>query len=258
MTHVQTRSAPSSLSSPVAATRVLLDTVSRYTNRLEDGDRPGHKLMSARLAPADGERQLLEDRRTELLASLTRAGSAQEQELLARVVGSLLAAFPTYGAPEDQLKLAVVMICRALDDVPVWAVQKAAANFLKGPPHLKTSWNPEKAPTPPQIRSEAMMAVLDIETELHRLSQVLDAELVDNTTTEDERAAALAHWAELRAGIATTNVLAERTDDEVQRERNAMQRANQVCRAKAGSHLSELEARRAKREGETQQKETAA
>ncbi len=49
MTYIQTRSAANSVSSPTAATRSLLDVISRYTNRLEDGDRPGHKIISARL-----------------------------------------------------------------------------------------------------------------------------------------------------------------------------------------------------------------
>jgi hypothetical protein len=255
MTQVQTRSTGSFGSSPEAATRALLDTVSRYTNRLEDGDRPGHKIISAGLAPSGGERSALEDRKAHLLECLQPASGPEAQILMARVIGSLFAAFPSYGAGEEQAKLAVGMICRALDDVPVWAVQRAAANFLKG--QTKTPWNPDRAPTPPQIRSEAKLIVLDVETELHRLNQVLDAELVDNDTTEDERAAALAHWAEIRAGIASTNVLAERTDDEVQRERDAMLRANAVCKAKAGPLSSELEARRAKREGE-QAKEDAA
>jgi hypothetical protein len=230
MTQVQTRSAATSASPPAPATRALLDVISRYTNRLEDGDRPGHKIISARLAPTDAERALLNDRRSDLIASLQAAGTPQDRELMLRVIGSLLAAFPIYGAPEDQLKLTIGMIGRALEDVPVWAVQKAAANFLKG--RQKVAWNPEKAPTPPQIRSEAMLAVLDVETELHRLSQVLDAELVDNDTTEDERAAALAHWAQIRSGIASTNVLTERTDEEIAAERAAMQRANERVRAR--------------------------
>lgn len=231
MSAVQTNSARSFGSQPEAPSRQLLDVVSVYTNRLEDGDRPGHKLISAGLAPKPAARALMEDRRQHLRDSLTAAETPTEHEVMFRVVSALLGAFPVYGVTEKQAVETVRMICRALDDVPVWAVQRAAGNFLKG--RQKVAWNPEKAPTPPQIRAEAMMAVLDVETELYRLSQVLDAELVDNDTTEDERAAAIAHWAQIRAGIASTNILSERTDEEVQRERSAMQRANQICRQKA-------------------------
>lgn len=230
MSSVQTRSPRSLGSSPEAATRPLLDIVSRYTNRLEDGDRPGHKIISAGLAPNPAERSALEERKAHLLDCLQSAGSQEEQVLMARVVGGLLAAFPSFGAGEEQAKLAVGMICRALDDVPVWAVQRAAANFLKG--WCKTTWNPDRAPTPPQIRAEAKLIALDVEIELHRLSLVLEAELVDNKTTQDERDAAIARWREVRAGIASSNVVSERTEDAIQRERDAQQRANRLCRAK--------------------------
>lgn len=228
MSSVQTRSATNSGSSPEAASRALLDTVSRYSNRLEDGAGPSHKIISASLAPNPAERAALEGRRAHLLDCLQPASGPEAQMLMARVVGSLFAAFPSYGAGEEQAKLAVGMICRALDDVPVWAVQRAAANFLKGT--TKTPWNSDRAPTPPQIRTEAKLNMLDVEIELHRLEQVLEAELVDTDTTEDERAAALAHWATGCAGIASTNVLSERTDEEVQRERSAMRRANDTIR----------------------------
>lgn len=239
MTSVQTHRPATSVSSPEPASRALLDVVSRYQNRLEDGTGPLHKILSAGLAPTAAERRMLEDRRSDLRSSLQTAAGGPEQELLARIVAGILAAFPTYGAGEAQGKIAIGMVCRALDDVPVWAVQRAAGNFLKG--RQKIAWNPEKAPTPPQIRSEAMLAVLDVETELHRLSQVLDAELVDNDTTENERAAALAHWAQIRAGIASTNVLTERTDEEIAAERAAMQRANERVRAREAAGKAKQE-----------------
>lgn len=227
---VQTRSSSRSVSSAEAATRAILDLTSKFTNRLEDGNGPGHKIISAGLAPRGVERGALEERRAHLLAALAPAADPDQQMLLARIVGGLLAAFPTFGSGEDQAKLAVGMIVRALDDVPVWAVQKAAANFLKG--RQKVAWNSDRAPTPPQIRSEAMLAVLDVETELRRISQVLDAELVDNDTTQDQRDAAIARWKEIRAGIAGANVISERTDDDVNRERDAQQRANKLVRAR--------------------------
>lgn len=225
MTSVQTRSSAStSVSPPEPASRPLLDLVSRFQNRLEDGDRPGHKLISAGLAPLEHERTALEARRQHLVASLVPATSDEDRKACARVVTALLGGFPVFGADREDAKLTVGLIVRALDDVPVWSVQKAAGLFLKN--LQKTRWNPERAPTAPQIRAEAKLAMLDVEVELHRLEQVLNAEIVDSETTEDERKAAVAHWNQLKTELGLSNVITERTDDEIAKERAEQLRAN--------------------------------
>ncbi|WP_458438789.1 hypothetical protein [Methylorubrum extorquens] len=137
---------------------------------------------------------------------------------------ALLGGFPTFGADREDAKLTVSLIVRALDDVPVWAVQRAAGLFLKN--LQKTRWNPERAPTAPQIRTEAKLIMLDVEVELHRLDQVLNAEIVDSETTEDERKAAVAHWNQLTTELGLSNVITERTDDEIAHERAEQLRAN--------------------------------
>ena len=224
LTSVQTRNASTSVSPPEAATRPLLDLVSRFQNRLEDGDHPGHKLISAGLAPLEHERAVLQDRKRHLLACLAPPMSDEARTALAKIVAALLGAFPTYGADREDAKITVSLIVRALDDVPVWAVQKAAGLFLKN--QQKVRWNPERAPTAPQIRAEAKMAMLDVEVELHRLDQVLSAEIVDSETTEDERKAAVAHWNQLKTELGLSNVVTERTDEEIAHERAAQLRAN--------------------------------
>lgn len=238
MTSVQTRTASTSVSPPEAATRPLLDLVSRFTNRLEDGDRPGHKLLSTGLAPRGAERATLEDRKQHLLGSLNPPGSDDERRALAKIVAALLGAFPTYGADREDAKATVSLICRALDDVPVWAVQRAAGNFLKG--STKTPWSPDRAPTPPQIRAEAKLITLDVETELHRIGQVLDAELVDTETTADERKAAVAAWEQLKADMGRSNIIPERTDEEVNRERAEQRRANDTARRREAEQRERL------------------
>lgn len=238
MTSVQTRTASTSVSPPAAATRPLLDLVSRFTNRIEDGDRPGHKLISAGLAPQGGERATLEDRKQHLLGSLNPPDSDDERRALAKIVAALLGAFPTYGADREDAKATVALICRALDDVPVWAVQRAAGNFLKGT--TLTRWNPDRAPTPPQIRAEAKLITLDVETELYRIGQVLGAEIVDAETTEDERKAAKAHWEQLKAEMGRSNVMPERTDEEVERERAEQRRANETTRRREAAQRERL------------------
>lgn len=220
MNDIQPRTTTSPGSSPVPATRAQLDLVAKFTNRLEDDpDNFRRKLLSAKLAPCGAERAALVDRREHLLDALTPS-----PETLRPVVIALLSGFPTYGADREAAGAVVSLVCRALNDVPTWAVQEAAGRFIKG--NARIPWNPAQAPTAPQIRAEALQAMLPVETELHRLNSVLDATLVDTDTTDDERAAALAHWATLRAGIAKSNVLSERTDDEVARERAEFARVN--------------------------------
>ncbi|CAO4179541.1 hypothetical protein CLBKND_03434 [Methylorubrum aminovorans] len=226
MTSVQTRStASTSVSPPEPASRPLLDLVSRFQNRLEDGDRPSHKLISAGLAPLEHERAALEDRKRHLSTSLAPATTDEDRAALSRIVMALLGGFPTFGADREDAKLTVSLIVRALDDVPVWAVQRAAGLFLKN--MQKTRWNPERAPTAPQIRAEAKLVMLDVEVELHRLDQVLSAEIVDSETTEDERKAAVAHWTQIKSEMARSNVIAQRTDDEIAQERAEQLRANE-------------------------------
>lgn len=224
MTSVPTRNGSTSVSPPEPASRPLLDLVSRYQNRLEDGDRPGHKLIGAGLAPLGHERAALVERQRHLVASLAAPSSDEGRAVLARIVTALLGGFPTYGADREDARITVSMIVRALDDVPVWAVQRAAGLFLKN--QQKTRWNPERAPTAPQIRAEAKLVMLEVEVELHRLEQVLNAEIVDSQTTEDERKAAVAHWSELKAAMGRNNVIVQRSDEEISKERAEQLRAN--------------------------------
>ncbi|MCP2080733.1 UNVERIFIED_ORG: hypothetical protein J2W74_001919 [Methylorubrum zatmanii] len=225
MTSVQTRTASTSVSPPEPASRPLLDLVSRFQNRLEEGDRPGHRLISAGLAPLAHERAALEVRKQHLVDSLGPPASDEARAKLGKVVASLLGAFPTYGADREDARITVGLIVRALDDVPVWTVQRAAGLFLKN--MQKTRWNPERAPTAPQIRAEAKLVMIDVEVELHRLEQVLSAEIVDSETTQDERKAAVAHWTQIKSEMARSNVIAQRTDDEIAQERAEQLRANE-------------------------------
>lgn len=197
-----TRSPSALASPPEAATRPLLDLVSVYSNRLEDNpDFRGHKLLSARLAPPPAERAAMEDRR----AYLRECCAPGEPKAMRAIVKSLLGAFPTYGATAADAEALSSLAARALDDVPTWAVAQAAARFLKS--RQTIPWDPQRAPTPPQIRAEAKICMLPVEEEVGRLSAVLDATLVDTDTTADERAAALAHWEQIKREMARTNIV---------------------------------------------------
>ena len=188
---------------------------------------PRRRLISASCAPRGVERQALEDRRAELTASLHATPGEQASD----VIYALIAGFTSYGMSERETDVKVALYADALKTEPTWAIEKARQTFARGGWHC--NWDGNGCPSSASVAAECKFILLPIETELYRIGLVLNAELVDTDTTQDERDAALAHWAEIRAGIASTNILAERTDDEVQRERNAMQRANQICRAKA-------------------------
>lgn len=226
MSDLQHRSSSIPASSPEPATRAMADLVSVYQNRLEDGDRPGHRLISAGLAPKAADRAALEDRKAHLLNSLSPPGTDDERRAMAKIVAALLGAFPTFGADREDAKATVTLVVRALDDVPVWSVQRAASRFLKGT--AQTRWSEDRAPTPPQIRAEAKLICLEVETELYRIAQVLDAEIVDSETTEDERKSALAHWNRLKADLGRSNIITERTGDEIAKERAEQIRANEA------------------------------
>jgi hypothetical protein len=213
---------------------------------------PRRRLISASCAPRGVERQALEDRRAELTASLRPTPGEQASD----VIYALIAGFTAYGMSERETDVKVALYADALKTEPTWAIEAARQTFARGGWHC--NWDGNGCPSSASVVAECKYTLLPIEAELYRIGLILNAELVDTDTTQDERDAAIAHWAEIRAGIASTNVIAERTDDDIQRERDAMQRANQVCRAKANAHLSELEARRAKREGESQQRQNVA
>jgi hypothetical protein len=155
-------------------------------------------LLSAGAAPTDAERDALEARRSDLRESLAPG----DQAMMRKVVKALLGSFPTFGATADDANALATLACRALDDVPVWAVQEAAGRFVKG--NVRVIWSHDRAPTPPQIRGEAKHCMLPIEEEIVRLSKVLDATIVDTSTSDDERAAALAHWEKIKREIVSS------------------------------------------------------
>ena len=211
---------------PAAQTREMSVLVSRFQNRLEDTGDVRRKCISSSLLPSEPERAALVDRRVALNDAMNADTDGTRRVLLA-----LLGSFPSYGEDSGSSELVLSACIRACSSVPTWAVQEAAGRFLENKVHIP--WDMAKRPTPPQILAEAKFCMLPMEEELFRIGQILDAEVVDVDTTQSERDEAIARWAEIRAGIASTNVLSERTDDEVKRERNAMQRANAICKAKA-------------------------
>jgi hypothetical protein len=163
---------------------------------------------------------------------LTNSLRRSPAEDRADAILGIIAGFATYRMTDRELDLKLALYDEALRDEPAWVIDKARQIFGKG--GWRCNWDGKDCPTSASVAAECKFITLDIEAELHRIGLILDAELVDTDTTEDERAAALAHWATIRAGIARSNVVSERTDEEITAERAEMQRANEVVRKRAG------------------------
>jgi hypothetical protein len=198
----------------------LSDLVGKFTNRLEDTDIFNRKCISGPIAPREEERQALAERRDELMASLQ-----PEPDRSRKVLIALLGSFPSYGEDEETARFILAACCRACAKAPTWAIEEASARFLEG--RTRVSWDMAKRPTPPQILAEALQCALPVEGELHRVNQILEAEIVDIETTDAERQDAIDAWAKLKAEMGRSNVISERTGDQVDAERAAFRRVNE-------------------------------
>ncbi|WP_162560939.1 hypothetical protein [Methylobacterium durans] len=134
----------------------------------------------------------------------------------------------SYPGRDRAARLAVY--AQHLEGQPTWAIEEARRRFGKG--GWKCNWNGRGVPSPQNINAECAFITLEIETEIARISAILDAELVNNETTEDERREAVARWEQLKADMGRSNVIAQRTDEEIAAERFEMSRANDRFRAR--------------------------
>lgn len=222
MATLQTRQV-GSIAAPSSTTRAMADTIGKFTNRLED--KPGdfrRKLLSASLAPVGTEREALEARRDELRHSLRSTAD----DTARAVITLLLANAPSFGMSERETDTKVALYAEALRDEPTWAIEKARQRFAKG--GWQCNWNGRDVPSTASVVAECRFITLDIETEIARISAILDAELVDNDTTEDERKEAVARWEQIKAEMGRSNVITERTGDEIAKERAEQIRANEA------------------------------
>ena len=227
---------------PLVQTRAMSDLIGRFTNRLEDTGNVSRKCISSPVAPNERERQMMQERKQDLLLALEPTPDAARKVLVA-----LLASFPSYGEDQETARFILASCCRACAKAPTWALAEASSRFLEG--RTRVRWDMDRRPTPPQILAEAMQCVLPVEAELHRLDQILGAEIVDSDTTDAQRQDALDSWAKLKSDIGRSNVISERTDEEITRERSEMGRANERFRDRAKAE-AERKARIAQREND--------
>lgn len=173
------------------------------------------------MAPAGAEREVLERRRDELRNSLIPTpGEAVEDLVLAIFTGS-----DTFGMDGRETDAKVAVYADHLQKQPTWAIDKARERFGRG--GWKCQWNGRGVPSPQNINAECAFITLEIDAEIARISAILDAELVDTETSEDERKEAVARWEKIKADMGRSNVITERTDDEIAAERSEQIRANE-------------------------------
>ena len=225
MTSVPEAYTASPIMAPSSTTRAMADLTGKFTNRLED--KPGdfrRKLISVSSAPVGDERAMLERRQRELRMSLVPTpGDGANGKIYLLIAGS-----PAFGMTERETDAKVLLYAEALRHQPTWAIERARQIFAGG--GWKSAWNGRGCPSSAEVVSECRHVIEPIEAELYRIGQVLDAEVVDVSTTPQQRRDAIAGWEKLKAEIGRGNVMAERTPDEIARERKEMAEANRRFR----------------------------
>lgn len=185
---------------------------------------PGRKLVSASCAPVEAERAVLASRRAELLAGLR---PAPVRDLIPPLV-KIIANGDAYGMSREEAIEKAKLYAEAAHGLPVWAVERAQVAFSR--PGWKSSWNGRGIPSSADVVAECRVIIQAVEAELYRIGQVLEAEIVDNHTTPEERAEALARWEQQKAALGRSSAMPGRTEDEIARERTEQQRANALVR----------------------------
>lgn len=200
---------------------------------------PGRKVVSASSAPVEAERAVLASRRAELLAGLR---AAPVRDLIPPLV-KIIANGDAYGMSREEAIEKAKLYAEAAKGLPAWALERAQVAFSR--PGWKSSWNGRGIPSSADVVAECRAILAQCESELYRLGQILDAEVVDVETTPEQRAAALARWEATKAEIGRSAIMPGRTDEEIGRERSEMERANARFRerkAKADAAVAAMEA----------------
>lgn len=158
------------------------------------GDSPEPMLPAAAIPNAEQRRQI-----EETLSSLEKDLTAGPWERTAKAIAVVLAAYPISGG--DEMARARVQAFRvALDDVPAWAVEEAARDWLRG--QVPSDYNTTFAPLPPQLRKLAERKWVPLIPKKRKLLALLKAKPApDDHLSEADRAYRIGKFKELIAGI---------------------------------------------------------
>lgn len=167
---------------------------------------------------------MLASRRAELLAGLR---AAPVRDLLPPLV-KIIANGDAYGMSREEAIEKAKLYAEAAHGLPVWAVERAQVAFSR--PGWKSSWNGRGIPSSAEVVAECRAILAQSESELYRLGQILDAEVVDNSAPQERRDEQVAAWEAMKAKIGRSTAMPGRTEDEIARERTEQQRANALVR----------------------------
>jgi hypothetical protein len=166
-------------SSPPSLISIDLDRLLDRLSNAVEATHGGRREMLDTNAPTDRERGLLVARRGVLAASLVPADEAE----IGAMLGTLLDAFPTFGASDLTLDANLKLIIKALRPFPAWTIAEACRLILEGrAPCIDRG----RAPTAPQVAELCRGLGRAVREELARIDRVLDVEIY-SLPTDSER-----------------------------------------------------------------------
>jgi hypothetical protein len=202
--------------------------------------------LSAADEPTAEQRAALVERRQHLDERLQPSDNAT----VLRSVGLLRSIMATQAVDEETRKLQKAAFLMTLTKYPAWAVEAACAQFLEA-----DKGEGIHAPKPGEIATVCRRLIAEAQYERAKINAVLDAE-VYVPPTDEERAQVAQALAEFSASFAKQ---VGGDFNTVRSNEAGSEHAKRMSeRAAANAHLSELEARRAKREGEQAKAEESA
>ena len=142
----------------------------------------------------------------------------------------LISGAPAFGMSERETDAKVLLYAEALSGEPTWAIEQARQRFARG--GWVCPWDGKGCPSSANVVAECKAITLQVEQEIWRISQILDAEIVDTDTTEDERRAVLAEWELVKAGFRQNDVT-ESLKSDAAHQRAEQLRANNRVRQRA-------------------------
>jgi len=201
--------------------------------------------LSAAAEPTSEQRTALVERRQHLDERLQPSDNAT----VLRSVGLLRSLMAVPNVDEETRKLQKAGFLMTLTKYPGWAVEAACAQFLEA-----DVGEGIHAPKPGEIATVCRRLIAEAQYERAKINAVLDAEVYVPPTDEER-----AQVAEAMAKFAASFAKQTGGDFNTIRSNEAgSEHAKRMSdRAAANAHLSELEARRAKREGEMKKEDVA-
>lgn len=152
--------------------------------------------LPAALALNEVQRELVE-RHALAVERLRQPGPA---DATGKALLILLMSFSGQRGDEDTQRLRGEGYRIALEDSPAWAVERAARMWLRRENGAGDE-NYAFAPSPPQLRRLAALAMVPMLAEQGRLQRLLRAEPEREPAPEAERAEMIRRWDELIAGL---------------------------------------------------------